>query len=141
MTGGIHLPEVVGEAVIYFDPTNPDRVAEIMAQTWAKPHSPENIRARRLELISKFSWQRSAQLPAQVYRQVGSGIFRELPAKALKSRLHTNRQRCRPDLPDEPPHAHKLAPGQQRRSVNQACLRQPTIVLSPGRYMSPVNDQ
>jgi glycosyltransferase involved in cell wall biosynthesis len=64
------LPEVAGEAAIYFDPAGPDRIAEVLAKTLNNAPLLEDLRARGLERAGKFSWRRTAQQTVQVYRQV-----------------------------------------------------------------------
>jgi glycosyltransferase involved in cell wall biosynthesis len=63
------LPEVAGEAAVYFDPAGPDRIAEVLARTLNNEALLEDLSARGLEQARKFSWRRTAQQTTQVYRQ------------------------------------------------------------------------
>jgi glycosyltransferase involved in cell wall biosynthesis len=62
------LPEVYGEAAIYFDPMNVDE----MASTLQKVLSDENLRsdliAKGLAQATKYSWQRMAEQTLEVYK-------------------------------------------------------------------------
>ncbi len=64
------LPEVAGEAAIYFNPTDVDDMAENLSKPLDDEGLLESLRARGLEQAQKFSWRRTAHLTAQVYRQI-----------------------------------------------------------------------
>jgi glycosyltransferase involved in cell wall biosynthesis len=63
------LPEVAGEAAVYFDPADPDRIAEALVRALNNEALLEDLRARGLEQARKFSWRRTARQTLQVYRQ------------------------------------------------------------------------
>jgi glycosyltransferase involved in cell wall biosynthesis len=63
------LPEVAGEAAIYFDPAGPDKIAEALAKALNNAPLLEGLKARGLEQARKFTWRRTAQQTLQVYRQ------------------------------------------------------------------------
>jgi glycosyltransferase involved in cell wall biosynthesis len=63
------LPEVAGEAAIYFDPAGPDKIAEALAKALNNAPLLEGLRARGLEQARKFTWRRTTRQTLQVYRQ------------------------------------------------------------------------
>ncbi|MEJ2352917.1 MAG: glycosyltransferase family 1 protein [Anaerolineales bacterium] len=63
------LPEVAGEAAIYFDPAGPDKIAEALAKALNNAPLLEGLKARGLEQARKFTWRRTARQTLQVYRQ------------------------------------------------------------------------
>lgn len=63
------LPEVAGEAAVYFDPAGSDRIAESLARILKDEALREDLSVRGLEQARKFSWRRTAQRTLQVYRQ------------------------------------------------------------------------
>lgn len=66
------LPEVAGEAAVYFDPNDPDNIAEVLIYSLENKDFIEELKSRGKEQAAKFSWQRTAHLTGQVYRQVSS---------------------------------------------------------------------
>ncbi len=63
------LPEVLGDAAIYFDPKDPKDIAEKI--NWALDHPAELDRLRQagLKQIQKYSWEATAQKTLAVYQQ------------------------------------------------------------------------
>lgn len=63
------LPEVAGDAALYFDPSDPADIAEAIVQFYADPSLAADLRlkgARRLEL---FSWAKAASETVDLYRR------------------------------------------------------------------------
>jgi len=63
------LPEVCGEAALFFDPTSPEAIAETVLDLLT---SPEPYIAHGLERAAEFTWERSARAHEQVYRELVS---------------------------------------------------------------------
>jgi alpha-1,3-rhamnosyl/mannosyltransferase len=64
------LPEVAGDAAVYFDPNDPDNIAEVLIYSLENKDFIDELKFRGKEQTAKYSWQRTAQLTGQVYRQV-----------------------------------------------------------------------
>jgi len=64
------LPEVAGEAAVYFDPTNVNQVAEALGQVWVDAGLRAALRERGLLRAQAFSWHRTAEQTRQVYLAV-----------------------------------------------------------------------
>lgn len=64
------LPEVVGEAGLLVDPTNPETLAESVLRLFADPPLAERLRSDGYARAAKFSWERCAHETVVVYRQV-----------------------------------------------------------------------
>lgn len=63
------LPEVCGDAAVYFDPTDVESIANAIEQVLSDDGS---YRRRGLERAALFTWRRSARIHEQVYRSVGA---------------------------------------------------------------------
>lgn len=63
------LPEVVGEGGILLDPT-PAKIAGAMSTVMNDPYLRRRLSAQGLEQASTFSWERTAAMTRDVYRQV-----------------------------------------------------------------------
>ena len=55
------LPEVGGDAVLYFDPLDVDAMAEAMRRALADESLRNDLRARGIEQAKKFSWEKAAR--------------------------------------------------------------------------------
>jgi len=64
------LPEVGGQAVLYFDPLNPEEMANAMQTLSASPEMRAALREKGLQRAQNFSWHESARKHAEVYSEV-----------------------------------------------------------------------
>jgi glycosyltransferase involved in cell wall biosynthesis len=64
------LPEVVGDAGLYVDPTDVPALAEALIRIWGDDALRADLRARGLARAAEFSWDRTARLTLDVYRAV-----------------------------------------------------------------------
>src|SRR4051812_30847595 len=64
------IPEVCGDAALYFDPTSPESIAETVEQVLAHP---EELVTRGLERAAEFSWEACARGHEAVYRDLAAG--------------------------------------------------------------------
>ncbi len=62
------LPEVGGDAALYFDPSNPDAIADSMAKILGNPSLRRELIERGRIQLEKFSWQRAAHETLAIYR-------------------------------------------------------------------------
>lgn len=61
------LPEVGGEAAVYWDPYQVDSMAEVIASLWTEAGLAEKMRGLGTEQAARFSWQQAAQQALDVY--------------------------------------------------------------------------
>ena len=64
------LPEVVGDAALLIDPYEPDAIYEAMRRVLTEPELAASLRARGLERVRQFSWERSIRRVHQIYHEV-----------------------------------------------------------------------
>lgn len=64
------LPEVGGEAALYFDPLNSAEIAIKLAHAWNDDHLLEQLRQRGLAQAARFGWDQTARQTIEVYRSV-----------------------------------------------------------------------
>lgn len=64
------LPEVGGDAVMYFDPLAIEDIAEKVGLVWNDDGVRNELRARGLTQASKFCWEKTAKMTLEVYRKV-----------------------------------------------------------------------
>jgi glycosyltransferase involved in cell wall biosynthesis len=68
------LPEVAGEAALLFDPRDESAIAGALSRLLGDSSLREDLRARGLERVRQFTWQRTARLTLQSYaRAFGVG--------------------------------------------------------------------
>jgi glycosyltransferase involved in cell wall biosynthesis len=64
------IPEVVGDAGLYFDPESVDSIADAMERVVAVAEFREDLSARGRERAKLFSWDRCAAQTMEVYREL-----------------------------------------------------------------------
>ena len=64
------LPEVMGDAALYVDPTDVAALAEALTRIWRDETLRAELRTRGLARATTFSWDRTARLTLDVYRAV-----------------------------------------------------------------------
>jgi glycosyltransferase involved in cell wall biosynthesis len=64
------LPEAGGDAAAYFEPGDPDGLRAALAGLLADPRALEDMAARGLEWVARFSWERTARETAAAYREL-----------------------------------------------------------------------
>ncbi|MFW5748138.1 MAG: glycosyltransferase family 4 protein [Chloroflexota bacterium] len=64
------LPEVVNDAALIVNPKDTDAIADAMYTVLKDPQLQETMRQKGLERAQVFSWERSAHLMMDIYRQV-----------------------------------------------------------------------
>ncbi len=67
------LPEVVGDAALLIDPTDPQQIADAMARVLHDPALRAELVRRGHERVAAFSWERSAARTRAVYLEVLRG--------------------------------------------------------------------
>lgn len=64
------LPEVAGDAALYFDPYSPEDIAARMSQVVSDPDLRDRLRHAGFENVKRFSWQKTARETLRVYREI-----------------------------------------------------------------------
>ncbi len=64
------LPEVAGDAALYFDPAAPDDMAEKIARLGTDSGLRESMQAKGYLNVARFSWKKTAERTILVYRRV-----------------------------------------------------------------------
>ena len=64
------LPEVAGDAALLFDPKKPNEIAEAMKLLIKNESLAGQLVARGRQRAMLFTWERTAQMTAELYRQV-----------------------------------------------------------------------
>ena len=68
-----HLPEVVGDAGIYFDPTNEESISQGVKHIIDYEHLRQELRRRGLERAKLFRWERTAEQIWQILVEIIEG--------------------------------------------------------------------
>jgi len=71
-SGSSSLPEIGGEAALYFDPYDVDALAAAVRRVWTEPDLRADLRARGLVQAARFSWDRAALETMALYQKVMS---------------------------------------------------------------------
>jgi len=64
------LPELGGEAALYFDPYEVEAMAESILQVWTEPALQHKMRQQGLAQAARFSWARAARETQALYDRV-----------------------------------------------------------------------
>jgi glycosyltransferase involved in cell wall biosynthesis len=64
------LPEVGGEAALYFDPASPEELAAQIERVLQSSQLRDSLRAKGIERAKQFSWQQAARKHAELYSQL-----------------------------------------------------------------------
>ena len=64
------LPEVAGDAALYFDPHSTEDLANKMRQILNNPAMSKLLRGKGYERVKKFSWERMAKQTYEVYEEI-----------------------------------------------------------------------
>ncbi len=64
------LPEVGGDAAVYFDPSSPEDLAAAIESIVNSPDAQRRLRLKGLERSKQFSWSDSARKHVEIYRNL-----------------------------------------------------------------------
>lgn len=64
------MPEIGGDAAAYFDPETDESIAQSLDTLWLDEHRRAELRARGLERVKQFSWERAARETLAFYDDV-----------------------------------------------------------------------
>ncbi len=71
------LPEVAGEACLYFDPHRPEELAEVLQRLWTDGTLRAELVARGRAHVARFTWEKTAKLFRAHYRQIAGRTLGE----------------------------------------------------------------
>lgn len=55
------MPEIAGDAAVYFDPHSPEQIARRIVEVWSHPTEQERLRAAGVAQAQKYSWNRTGE--------------------------------------------------------------------------------
>jgi len=64
------LPEVAGDAALYFDPASAKELADAIEKLLSSSELQENLRAKGLERAKQFTWEESTRKHVELYRRL-----------------------------------------------------------------------
>jgi glycosyltransferase involved in cell wall biosynthesis len=64
------LPEVCGDAVLYFDPENPTSMAQAMIEVLTNKETAADLVAKGYARVPQFTWEKSAELHKQLFEKL-----------------------------------------------------------------------
>lgn len=67
---GSALPEVAGDAALFFDPCNASALADCIRRLFAEPALTDELIRRGFERVERFSWERAADATLRVYHDL-----------------------------------------------------------------------
>jgi glycosyltransferase involved in cell wall biosynthesis len=67
------LPEVAGDAALTVDPERSDLIADAIYRIVAEPELRQELINRGRRWIEEFSWERTARLTLEAYREAADG--------------------------------------------------------------------
>ena len=70
-SGSTSLPEVAGDAALYFDPTDTDDMRSVLERLLTDEAEAERLRTKALERATKFTWKKAARETLELYEKVG----------------------------------------------------------------------
>jgi len=71
------LPEVAGQAAVYFDPTDTHSMRRVLQDTLAAPAAIAALRHKSLARARLFSWEKAATQTLTLYRELAQGHRRK----------------------------------------------------------------
>ncbi len=64
------MPEILGDAAVYFDPHNPVNVAKVITETLSDKEQLKALRKKGFTQAAKYSWRKMAEETLELYKQV-----------------------------------------------------------------------
>lgn len=77
------LPEVVGDAGLYFDPYNEEEMTEAIHRMLIDTELKHHLREKGFLQVSKFSWKKSAKIITDIYINALNNIERKSKSKEV----------------------------------------------------------
>jgi glycosyltransferase involved in cell wall biosynthesis len=67
------MPEVLGEAAVYFDPRDPADISKTIKQTLNNRELLTDLRKKGIAQAAKYSWKKMAEETLELYEKVADG--------------------------------------------------------------------
>ena len=64
------MPEILGDAPLYFDPYNIDSIAKAMTKIVSDEKLRKELSKKGLEQAKKYSWDKTGEMTLEVYKEV-----------------------------------------------------------------------
>lgn len=64
------LPEIAGDAALYFDPEKPGNIAEVILYFFNNPHTANELVGKGAARLQLFSWRKTAEETVALYKTV-----------------------------------------------------------------------
>ncbi len=64
------LPEIAGDAALYFNPEKPEDIAAVILQFFSNPNLAKELIAKGEERLKLFSWEKTALETVQLYKKI-----------------------------------------------------------------------
>ena len=64
------LPEIAGDAALYFDPANPNDIAKVMVFFYDNPSTWSSLIEKGQARLKLFSWKKTAEETVDIYKQI-----------------------------------------------------------------------
>ena len=64
------MPEILGDAAIYFNPNNPEEMAEKMKLVLTDKKLYNELREKGFKQIRKYSWEKMGKETMEIYKKV-----------------------------------------------------------------------
>jgi glycosyltransferase involved in cell wall biosynthesis len=64
------LPEIAGDAAIYFDPREPSEIAEALDRLVRDESLREELRRKAIRRAERFSWEETARKTLEVFERI-----------------------------------------------------------------------
>ena len=64
------MPEIAGDAALYFDPEKPEHIAEVILYFFNNPGKENELVAKGAERLKMFSWKNAAMETVALYKSV-----------------------------------------------------------------------
>jgi len=64
------IPEVAGDAALYFEPRHPEQIATALDRLWSEPGTRERLVEAGTRRLAAFSWERAARLLLDTYKRL-----------------------------------------------------------------------
>jgi glycosyltransferase involved in cell wall biosynthesis len=99
------LPEICGDAALYFDPNSPDKICESMHQI-VVPETRDRLIAAGLEHVKTFSWDDMTKKTLEIYKEV----YEQIQKQKQQQSQQTTEGKAQPQQPNTTPPAMAPAP-------------------------------
>jgi glycosyltransferase involved in cell wall biosynthesis len=85
------LPEVVGDAGLYFDPTDVEAMAEVLARFCDDPTGRDRLAERALRRAARFTWEASARALLATFDEFDPALTPRAPRLVRRGGHHLTR--------------------------------------------------